>query len=143
MVFIELPKFNKTLEDLVDIKEQWIYFIKNAGSLEYIPDNLPVAITSAFETSNTASLSAEELELQYKKQEFIAVQKSSLSTAERKGHEAGVAECLSQGLAQGLSEGEARGKLEVAKALILQKMPLDIIATATGISKDILAKLSS
>lgn len=37
LIFVELPKFQKELEQLENIKEQWIYFVKNAGSLEYIP----------------------------------------------------------------------------------------------------------
>ncbi len=85
MIFIELPKFNKSLDELEGIQDQWIYFIKNAGSLEYIPDNIAPPIVTAFEISNTASLSHEELELQYKKREFIMVQKNALKTAEMKG----------------------------------------------------------
>ena len=37
LIFVELPKFKKELNQLENIKDQWIYFIKNAGSLEYIP----------------------------------------------------------------------------------------------------------
>ncbi|MDQ5920087.1 MAG: Rpn family recombination-promoting nuclease/putative transposase, partial [Pseudomonadota bacterium] len=84
MIFIELPKFNKGLDELVDIKDQWIYFIKNAGSLEFIPDNMSDPVNSAFEVSNTAGLTARELEIQYKKKEFIAVQKCILESAESK-----------------------------------------------------------
>jgi len=40
LIFVELPKFKKEIEDLDNIKDQWIYFVKNAGSLEYIPQNL-------------------------------------------------------------------------------------------------------
>jgi len=57
MIFIELPKFTKKQEELQDIKDQWIYFIKNAGSLAFIPENLDASINSAFMASNTASLS--------------------------------------------------------------------------------------
>ncbi len=35
--FLELPKFNKTEEELDGIIEKWVYFIKNAGSLTMIP----------------------------------------------------------------------------------------------------------
>ncbi|MDQ5920676.1 MAG: hypothetical protein QG673_732, partial [Pseudomonadota bacterium] len=87
MIFIELPKFNKSLEELVDTKDQWIYFIKNAGSLEFIPNNMSAPINSAFEVSNTAGLSAQELEIQYKKKEFIAVQKSILEAEASKTKE--------------------------------------------------------
>nr|WP_229424254.1 Rpn family recombination-promoting nuclease/putative transposase [Moorena producens] len=40
MVFVELPKFTKQLEELESVIDKWIYFIKEAPSLEIIPDNL-------------------------------------------------------------------------------------------------------
>jgi predicted transposase/invertase (TIGR01784 family) len=38
--FIELPKFNKKIEELETSIDQWTYFIKNAENLELIPDNI-------------------------------------------------------------------------------------------------------
>lgn len=38
--FIELPKFNKTIEELVSPIDQWTYFIKNAENLTLIPENV-------------------------------------------------------------------------------------------------------
>ncbi len=38
--FIELPKFNKTQQELKTLVEKWIFFIKNAESLDIIPKNL-------------------------------------------------------------------------------------------------------
>ena len=35
--FIELPKFNKELEELDSILDKWIYFIKNASNLTMVP----------------------------------------------------------------------------------------------------------
>jgi predicted transposase/invertase (TIGR01784 family) len=67
LIFIELPKFNKTLDNLQGIQEQWLYFIKNAGSLEYIPKKLNKPIIKALEVVNEANFTEEELELQYKK----------------------------------------------------------------------------
>jgi hypothetical protein len=34
LFFVELPKFHKSLEELETITDQWIYFMKNAPSLE-------------------------------------------------------------------------------------------------------------
>jgi len=67
LIFIELPKFKKSLHELQDIKEQWIYFVKNAGSLEYIPQNLDSHIKLALENINEANLAKEELEAQHKR----------------------------------------------------------------------------
>lgn len=38
--FIELPKFNKTEQELVTLMDKWVYFIKNAENLTVIPENI-------------------------------------------------------------------------------------------------------
>ena len=38
--FIELPKFNKKVDELKNIVDKWTFFIKNADELEVIPDNV-------------------------------------------------------------------------------------------------------
>lgn len=122
LVFIELNKFNKNQEQCEGIQDDWIFFLKNAGSLEVIPSDLPTAVETAYEVSNESGMSAEELELQYKKKEFIAVQVSSLEQAEQKG------------LEQGLEQGRNARNIEIAKSLLQQGLPVDVIAQATGLS---------
>ncbi len=153
MVFIELPKFTKQAEELTDIKDQWIYFIKNAASLAVIPENISSLVTSAFEVSNTAGLSPEELEIQHKKKDFIYMQKASLELAESKGIAKGEAKGMEKGIAEGMekgmAEGEAKGKVEgiiqgkiyMAKALLNKGVSLEIISETAGLSKTELAKL--
>ncbi|MBU0499285.1 MAG: Rpn family recombination-promoting nuclease/putative transposase [Gammaproteobacteria bacterium] len=87
LLFIELPKFRKELGQLRDIQDRWIYFVKNAGSLEYIPDSLgsDPCIHAAFDQINEAAMSLEELELQHKRHDFIILQRGSLALAEAKG----------------------------------------------------------
>ena len=53
-----------------------MYFIKNAGSLEYIPHDIDKEIQKAFDIDNEANLGAEGLELQRKKKGWIYIQKS-------------------------------------------------------------------
>jgi predicted transposase/invertase (TIGR01784 family) len=40
LVFIELPKFNKELSDLVTLTDKWIYFLKNTSNLEMVPETM-------------------------------------------------------------------------------------------------------
>ena len=122
MIFIELPKFNKSLADLDGIQDQWLYFIKNAGSLEYIPHDMAPVVNSAFETSNTASLTPEELEIQFKKREFIYIQKASLMQAEQKG--------------------ELRGKIELILSLLKRGIDISVISESSGLSINELKKLT-
>ena len=39
LLFIELPKCHKALNDLNKLKEEWIYFVKNADQLDSIPQH--------------------------------------------------------------------------------------------------------
>jgi predicted transposase/invertase (TIGR01784 family) len=38
--FVELRKFHKTLPELETIQDKWIFFIKEAKNLEFVPENL-------------------------------------------------------------------------------------------------------
>jgi len=40
LVFIELPKFSKQLAELETTAEKWIYFLKNIGTLEIVPETM-------------------------------------------------------------------------------------------------------
>ncbi|NJO18649.1 MAG: hypothetical protein HC877_23865 [Thioploca sp.] len=66
LIFVELPKFHKTEAELTSIADKWIYFLKQVGQLETIPQILAndQAIQHAFQVANLASLSAQELEIQ-------------------------------------------------------------------------------
>jgi predicted transposase/invertase (TIGR01784 family) len=62
--FVELPKFTKSLGELKDIKDKWIYFVKNAGDMKVIPRELqePKELQEAFEVAKQMKWSKEELE---------------------------------------------------------------------------------
>ncbi len=59
MVFVELPKFHKSLEELETITDKWIYFLKEAPSLDIIPDKMGevAEINRALSIANSANLS--------------------------------------------------------------------------------------
>ena len=130
LIFIELPKFKKELDNLSNIKDQWIYFIKNAGSLEYIPSNLDETIKKALQIVNEANLSKEELETQYKRKEFISIQKLAILKAQNDGIKQGI----EQGIEKGMEQGIEKGKIHIAKKLLKQHVDIDVIVTTTGLS---------
>ena len=129
LIFIELPRFNKTEQQLETLQDKWLYFIKNAGSLEYIPTNIGQEVQKAFDIANEAHLSKEELELQHKKKDWIYIQKSSMELAKKQGLEQG----LEQGLVQGLVQGSMQEKINIAKNLI-GLLDNETIAEKTGLS---------
>ena len=59
--------------------------ILNAGSLAYIPETLSVlpGLSHAFTIANEAGLTPEEHEAQWKRKDFIMLQKGSIELAEK------------------------------------------------------------
>jgi len=124
LVFIELPKFNKSLDECEGVEEKWIYFIKNARSLNVVPNNINKALQKAFDIANTASLTKEELELQEKREDFLFIQRSSIEKAKREGREEGKEE----GREEGKKEGRLLGLREGVIAMYKCSIPIEEIA---------------
>ncbi|MDW8295849.1 MAG: Rpn family recombination-promoting nuclease/putative transposase [Raineya sp.] len=61
--FIELPKFNKQLQELETLVDKWVFFIKNAENLEVIPENIDdKGLQTAFLEADKFQWSKEDLE---------------------------------------------------------------------------------
>ena len=133
LVFVELPKFNKELNQCTNIEEKWLYFIKNARRLDVIPKDIDTPLQKAFDIANTADLTKEELELQEKREEFLFIQKNSIEKAKREAKIEGLKEGLKEGKKEGLKEGKKEGKEEgkQEKAIEIAKQLLDVLDDET------------
>lgn len=61
--FIELPKFNKTEAELETLTDQWLFFLKNAPSLEMMPTSVQTkGLKTAYEVAEQHNWTADELE---------------------------------------------------------------------------------
>lgn len=129
VIFVELPKFNKDIDSLQNIKEQWIYFLKNVGSLEYIPSNQDETIKKALQNANEANLSKEELEAQHKRKEFIFIHKLAILKASEDGFE----KCMERGMEE--------KNIEIAINSIKQGLDNKTISLITGLSIGIVKNL--
>lgn len=128
LVFVELPKFTTAFDELDtgNIAEQWIYFLKYAGDMTFIPDGLATPLNQAFSLIDESSMSAKELEAQHKRKEFIFIQKSSLALAEEKGRE----------------QGREEGHLDIARNMKKAGMPVGQIVQLTGLSREQVEQLT-
>ncbi|RQH47252.1 Rpn family recombination-promoting nuclease/putative transposase [Okeania hirsuta] len=65
LIFVELPKFNKSLSELNSLTDKWIYFLKEAASFDEIPESLGEVgeIEQALNIANFINMSPEELEI--------------------------------------------------------------------------------
>ena len=64
LVFVELPKFKKSLEALGSLSDKWIYFLRNANKLQSVPISMEQepAIQHAFRVAEQSQLTRDELE---------------------------------------------------------------------------------
>ena len=137
LIFVELPKFDKDIDELEDIKDEWIYFIKNAGSLEYIPKDLDKCIVAALQNANEANLTKDELEAQHKRKEFISIQKRAILKAKEDGLEMGFEKGIEQGIKKGIEQGIEQGKIDTAITMMKEfDIPIESVAKKLNISVD-------
>ncbi|WP_293129998.1 DUF4351 domain-containing protein [Microcoleus sp. bin38.metabat.b11b12b14.051] len=109
LFFLELPKFNKRLEEVEGLIQSWAYFIKNAPDLEEIPEKFASVpeLQTAFNIANRSSLNLEELQALEKREMFFEDQRGAVI--------------------KGIREGRQEGRIEGQMALILRQ-----IARRTG-----------
>ena len=110
-VFVELPKFNKTLPELETLTDKWIYFMKTARTLSYVPEelgNVP-ELRQAFAIANEANLEPDELEDLERREIFIQDQRGAITKATRLGMEEGIRRGIERGIEQGIAQGIKQG----------------------------------
>lgn len=111
--FIELPRFNKPLVDLVEVTDKWIFFIKEAENLEVIPENVDdEGLKAAYQDANKYSWTKEELD---------AYDYSAMREQDERGK---------------ITAAEKRAKIETAKGLKKLGVSFEIIREATGLSDE-------
>lgn len=83
LVFLELPKFSKELAALETTADQWIYFIKNASTLETVPETLSAVpeIQKAFRIAREDNFTQEELKELQKQELWIQDQQIAIEIA--------------------------------------------------------------
>lgn len=137
-IYLEMPKFNKTIDELETRFDKWLYVIKNLNRLQRIPDKLQEKIfLKLFKSAEIAQFTPEEHRHYENSLKYYWDLNNSLNTARQEGKQEGI----KQGIQQGIKQGERNQQLGIAKKL--QAMGLDkaAIADATGLSIEDLNQL--
>ena len=108
-VFIELPKFNKSEDELQTHFDKWLYFLKHLDSFESIPEilNEPIFI-EAFKSAEVANFTEEEYRVYEYSLMVMRDNVNVINTARQEGRE----------------EGKIEGKIEIATEMILDGEPI-------------------
>lgn len=91
LIFLELPKFKKTLSELKNLTDKWIYFLREAAMLEDIPESLGEVseIKFALNLANQANMTVEELDIVDRRGMMLQDEKGRIIYAEQKGEQKG------------------------------------------------------
>ncbi len=122
-IYLEMPKFTKTLEELETSFDKWLYVLKYLPRLQERPPKLQERVFGKlFELAQIAKFNQEEMQ---KYEESLKVYRDLHAVIETARDEA---------FDEGKVEGKLEGKLEVAKNLIRLDLDNETIHQATGLS---------
>ena len=140
LVFVELPKFKKTLEELESLSDKWIYFLRYANQLKEVPRSMESepALEHAFDVAQQTRLNREELEILEQNQRVIHDNQNAILYAEQKA----LGEGIEQGIEQGLEQGRKQAMTEMAQQLF-DILDLETIAQKTGLSLEELRSIKA
>ena len=140
-IYLEMPKFQKTEDELVTMTDKWLYALKHLPDLLERPKALQDRIFKKFfDVAEIAALSKEEYAKYWESEKVYYDNDGAIRTAEAKGLAKGRAE----GLAEGLAEGEAKRaeeRMANAKALLDNGVPLEVIVKSLHLTDDEVAML--
>lgn len=119
LVFVELPKFNKLLDQLDTLIDNWLYFIRQADQLKEAPVPMTQVrpIAKAFDLANEANLSVDELIDMENRSRYIYEWEKGLEKAEELGIERG----WTRGLEQGLEQGHYAGIVQSILRMLVRR----------------------
>jgi predicted transposase/invertase (TIGR01784 family) len=124
-IYLEMPNFKKEEQDLTTRLDKWLYFIKNLEDFQTIPMIFADEIfTQAFEKAALAKLEPAEQDRYEYSLKVFRDNKATFDYATETAY------------SEGRLDGKRDGKIEAAKSLKENGVPINIIAKATGLSED-------
>lgn len=131
LVFVELPKFQKSLAELETVTDKWLYFLKCANKLQTVPSNMEEipAINKAFNVARESKLTKRELEVLEKQAMFMHDGQNAIRKAEQ--------DAMARGMEKGIEAGIEKGRKEAAIAIareLIDILDAETISKKTGLS---------
>ena len=126
-IYLEMPKFNKNIDELETRFDKWLYIIKNLSQLDKIPETLRESIfEKLFKTAEIAKFTPTQVRSYENSLKYYRDLKNSLDTAKE----------------EGMLEGMKVEKIEIAKKLLkIGNLSTAEISSITGLSEEIVRSL--
>ena len=131
LIYVEIAKFNKSLEELETLYDKWLYALKNLYKLTQRPKELcDKVFDRLFEEAEIAKFTPQELrEYEASKIAYRDI-KNSVDTAKR------------EGIAEGMEKGMEKKSHEIAKKMLTKGMDEATVMEITGLTAELIQQLS-
>jgi len=121
-IYLEMPKFNKTLDELETRFDKWLYVIRNLNRLDKVPDKLRERVfEKLFETAEIARFTPDQIRSYEDSLKYYRDLKNSLDTAKEEGRE--------------------EREIEIARELLKNGIEVTVILKSTGLTIEQIEKL--
>ena len=129
-IYVELPKFAKTLDQLNSQQDKWLYLLKHLPELDDQPRPFqdPVFL-QLFEIAEISNFTRTEQESYHNSLKYYRDMNNVIDTARMEGQLEG----REEGREEGRAEGERAAKIEIARSL-LAELSTERISQITGLS---------
>lgn len=133
-IYVVLPRFQKTLPELVSLQDKWLYTFRHLHELEQMPPHLNEAVfRKVFAIAELATYNPKERQSYEDSLKYYRDLKNSNDTAWQEGMVEGIGIGRAEGLEAGREEGRRAERLEIARHL-LDVLDDPTIAHKTGLS---------
>ena len=132
-VYLEMPKFKKTEDELVSMYDKWLFVLKNLTRLMERPVALQERVfTRLFEQAEIARFTPDETRIYEASLKHYRDMRNVVNSAERRGREEG----REEGRREGLEEGRKDAKYEAAAKMKAKGFASADIAEITGLTTE-------
>lgn len=134
-VYLQVPKFNKTVEQLSDRLDKWLFVLKNFTLTDGIPEALKdKTFEKYFDVLDSKKLDNDALKKYEESLKYYRDLKNTLATAKAEGRE--------EGVHTGIELGKQEEKIRVAKQLLKMGADIDMISEITDLKHSEIQALS-
>lgn len=132
-IYLEMPKFNKTEDELTSMFEKWLFVLRNLSRLMERPKALQERIfTKLFEAAEIAKFTKLEYDNYEESLKAYRDWKNTIDTEKKisweEGHE--------KGREEGFEEGQEKKTIEMARNLKVKGIPINIIVECSGLTEE-------
>lgn len=128
-IYLEMPKFNKTEDELTSMFEKWLFVLRNLSRLMERPKALQERIfTKLFEAAEIAKFTKLEYDSYEESLKVYRDWKSTIHTAEYNGEK--------KGIKKGIKKGREEKAIEMARKMKAKDYSIDEIIELTNLTEE-------